>query len=84
MGIYKIFDSPTPTVCAHFPGGFDPFKDAEVDEDPGQQKQEEELPSQDTRLLHTTGPLQHLKTDTHTQSTSEHFTDQSSKAVTMS
>ncbi len=66
----------------YLPGGFDSFKDAEVDEDPGQQQQEEELPPQDARLLHTTGPLQHLKTKRADTSAAVNTTNFTNTAIT--
>lgn len=65
---------------SYLPSGFDSFKDAEVDEDPGQQQQEEELPPQGARLLHTTGPLQHLITNTANTSTAVNTTNFTNKS----
>ena len=38
-------------------GGLDPLEDAEVDQDPGQQKKKEEFPSHCPSLIHSPGPL---------------------------
>ncbi len=67
---------------SYLPSGFDSFKDAEVDEDPGQQQQEEELPPQGARLLHTTGPLQHLITKRADTSTAVNTTNFTNKPIT--
>ena len=57
--------------------GFDSFEDAEVDDDPGEEEEAEELPADAPRLLNATGYLQELvtagkRTEGHTYTHDRH------------